>query len=359
MRLKEHPDLIFDAIPKLYESTTKVLLTNLSQVPEQLKPPPQKFCRMYTTRPLADQLLLHLQWKGANISEQDFHIVEDGKPFQLRLSDGRRLEAMLCAGTALGNSLVLLIRKLQGGKLLYFYSAVQQDDLCQVIANPMFHSWIAQGTELLYLNLSGAHRPLVHVDYDEVAADIEKLRREKNCVVRLKLPHFGYEPLVRRLGHTLLYGHIRLIGQYANSYAALSNDLRRFEEPDYLVKVHIFAADDFTVLTTQSERFALLPLDLLKWSPQPTRMNLIQLCSLLRPQHIQGIVPYHATGNVPPPPEYLQRFSASYSPQKPNAPLRAPAAALPQAAKKVDRVIRKKGFDFLSDDDEADKTDSE
>ncbi|XP_022208412.2 uncharacterized protein LOC111064884 isoform X2 [Drosophila obscura] len=360
MRPKEHPDLVFNVIPKLYASTTKVFVTHLHQMEKQLKPPPQRFCRMYTTRPLANQLLRYLQSEQVNISEKDFHIAEDCEPFQLRLSDGRRLEAMLCAGTALGSSLMLLIRKLQGGKLLYFYSAVQQDDLCQVRENPVFISWIAQGTDRLFLNLTGADRPFVHVDYDELKAAIETLRKKNNNVVRLKLPLFGYEPLVRRLGYTALYGHIRLMGKYAESYASLTSDLQRFEEPDYMVKVHVFADNDFTVLTSQTERFDIFALDSLKWSPVPTRINLIQLCSLVQPEHIQGIVPHHSTGNVPPAPEYLQCFKASYLPQKSNTlgpgPSARPKAVAP-SAKKVDHVTKKKFFEFLSDDDDAEQTD--
>ncbi|XP_026849015.1 uncharacterized protein LOC113566654 [Drosophila persimilis] len=357
MRPKEHPELIFDVIPKLYESLTKVFVTHLGQVENQVKTLPRKFCRMYTTRPLANQLLQYLQKRKAHISEQDFHVVEEGKPFELRLSDGRRLEAMLCAGTALGCSLVVLIRKIQGGRLLYFYSAVQQDDLCQLVANPVFNSWIAQGTDLLFLNLTAVDQPFVHVDYDTLAATIDKLPRQENSVVRLKLPLFGYEPLVRRLGHTLLYGHIRLMGNYAESYALLSSDLQRFECRDYRVKVHIFDGEDFATLTSRAERFVMLRLDHLKWSPLPSRMNLIQLCSLVRPQHIHGIVPHHSVGNVPPAPEYLQRFRASYSPQQPQNPRPAAAAlsrALPDSRKTAHHVIRKKGLEFLSDDDDDD-----
>ncbi|EDW29526.1 GL22866 [Drosophila persimilis] len=251
----------------------------------------------------------------------------------------------------------VLIRKIQGGRLLYFYSAVQQDDLCQLVANPVFNSWIAQGTDLLFLNLTAVDQPFVHVDYDTLAATIDKLPRQENSVVRLKLPLFGYEPLVRRLGHTLLYGHIRLMGNYAESYALLSSDLQRFECRDYRVKVHIFDGEDFATLTSRAERFVMLRLDHLKWSPLPSRMNLIQLCSLVRPQHIHGIVPHHSVGNVPPAPEYLQRFRASYSPQQPQNPRPAAAAlsrALPDSRKTAHHVIRKKGLEFLSDDDDDD-----
>lgn len=56
-------------------------------------------------------------------------------------------------------------------------------------------------------------------------------------------------------------------------------------------------------------------LDKLKWSPVPTRMNLIQLCSLLRPLHISGLIGYHDKGNAPSVPEYLKRFKLNYSPK--------------------------------------------
>ncbi|XP_020801944.1 uncharacterized protein LOC110178974 [Drosophila serrata] len=316
MRPKEHPELIFDVIPKLYEEHFKVFVTHLGNVQEQLHVLPRKFCRMYTTRPLANQLLKYLESRQAKIGEEDFQVVEECKPFPLRLSDGKRLEAMLCSGSELGHNLILLIRRpTNAGKLLYCYSAARLENLGCLLANSVFNSWISQGTEQLYLNLSDVNRPFEHVDFDVLAATIEEYRKEHNQVVLLKLPLFGYEELVYQLDNTRLHGHIRLVGNFLESFKCLSSDLKPI--PERVIKVHVCDTHNWRTVASRELKEELIatvnfPLDLLKWSPQPTRMHLRQLCSLVRPQHIQGIVPFHSSGNVPPAPQFLQCFRSTY-----------------------------------------------
>ncbi|KAH8315616.1 hypothetical protein KR059_006542, partial [Drosophila kikkawai] len=317
MRPKEHPELIFDVIPKLYEQHSKVFVTHLGNMQEQLLVLPRKFCRMYTTRPLANQLLKYLRSRQAKIEEADFEVVEECQPFSLRLSDGKRLEAMLCPGSKLGHNLILLIRRPTNvGKLLYCYSAVKLESLGCLLANSIFNSWIAQGTEQLYLNLSSVNVPFEPVDFDEFAAIIEEYRKSHNAVVLLELPLFGYEELVWQLNYTKLHGHIRLLGDFQESFGCLNSELKLV--PGSLTKVHVCAIQNSSAEDSQAEEDEKVatvhfPLGIIKWSPLPTRMHLRQLCSLLRPDHIQGIVPFHAVGNVPPAPEFLQCFRAKYA----------------------------------------------
>ncbi|KAH8233843.1 hypothetical protein KR038_011959 [Drosophila bunnanda] len=316
MRPKEHPELIFDVIPKLYEEHFKVFVTHLGNVQEQLHVLPRKFCRMYTTRPLANQLLKYLKSRQANIGEEDFQVVDECKPFPLLLSDGKRLEAMLCSGSKLGHSLILLIRRpTNAGKLLYCYSAARLENLGRLLGNSVFNSWISQGTGQLYLNLSDVNRPFEHVDFDVLAATIDEYRKKYNQVVLLKLPLFGYEELVQQLDYTRLHGHIRLLGTFSESFKCLSSDLKHI--PGRVTKVHVCATHNWSTETSLAVEELVpavnFPLNLLKWSPQPTRMHLRQLCSLVRPQHIQGIVPFHSPGNVPPAPQFLQCFRSTYA----------------------------------------------
>ncbi|EDW77957.1 uncharacterized protein Dwil_GK24761 [Drosophila willistoni] len=311
MRLKEHSDIIFDVIPKLYESHSKVFITHLHNVEKQLERLPKKFCKMYTNRSLASQLLCYLTSRNASISESDFHIVEDAKPFQLRLSDGKRLEVMLCAGNELKNSLMLLIRRIQGGPLLYYYSAVQQDDLWRLMGNDTYNAWIAQGTEILYLNLQHANQTeVLHYDYDEIAESIIKFAEERERKVLIKLPLFGYEYVIRSLAYTQLYGHIHLMGCFGDAYRHLTNDMQRFNNPNFAETVQVCSLAD----SIGTEDLVEFPVTQLKWTPVPTRVNLKQLCSLLRPKHIHGIVAYHALGNAPPAPSYLQALRSTFSP---------------------------------------------
>eukprot|EP00099_Drosophila_melanogaster_P021738 NP_649029.1 uncharacterized protein Dmel_CG7341, isoform A [Drosophila melanogaster] len=313
MRPKDHPDLHFDVIPKLYDAHSKVFLTSLCDVDEQLKLLPRRFCRMYTTRPLATQLFQYLQSRKANVSEQDFLVVEEGQPFALLLKDGKRLEGMLCSGSHLGHSLILLIRRQQGNRLLYCYSAMRLDNLGRLLGNSVFNSWIAQGTEQLYLNLSSVNLPFDHIDFDEMAHFIEDLgARNDQSMVHLKVPKFGYEEMLWRLAHTSLRGHIHLGDHIAKSYECLSIDLERFLEENYVPRVFVSGCPtDFN----HYQKVVSLDLKELKWTPTPTRMHLRQLCSLLRPQHIQGIVQFHTDGIVPPIPSFLKIFKANYSPQ--------------------------------------------
>ncbi|EDV97882.1 uncharacterized protein LOC6558070 [Drosophila grimshawi] len=303
MRLKDYPEIVLDDIPKLYESHIKVFITHLYGLEEKVDRLPKQFCKMYTLQPIATQLLHYLRSRSANISEQDFHIVKNSEPFTVRLSDGKRLEMMLCAGNELENALMLLIRKLHGERLLYYYSAVQQDDLCKLMGNASYQKWIAQGTEVLFLNLQAVDQTFKHIDFEEVAKAITK-----NEQTVLKIPLLGYEYLIRRLAQTAtLYGHISLKGNYLESYKSLSPDLRHFEQPGYKVTVLVKSPFDGPD--------KLYPLEKLQWSPVPNRINLIQLCSLLRPLHIHGIVTFHANGIVPPAPQYLKRFRFNYSPR--------------------------------------------
>lgn len=308
MRFKEYPEIVVDVIPKLYESHIKVFITHLYGMQDKLERLPKQFCKMYTTQPLANQLLSYLNSRGAKVSQQDFHIVKEAQPLQLRLSDGKRLELMLCAGNEIGNSLMLLIRKPQGGRLLFYYSAMQQDDLCRLMGNLTYQEWIAQGTDELYLNLQEADQPFQHMDFDEVARKIAEHAASVGGACVLRLPLFGYEYLVTRLAQTTtLFGHIKLMNSYLHSYSCLGADRRRFEQPGYAVTVKIEA-----VHSNDSE--APYPLEELQWSPIPNRINLIQLCSLLRPVYINGIVDFHTTGNVPAVPQYLKRYRLRYSP---------------------------------------------
>ncbi|XP_030372502.1 uncharacterized protein LOC115622635 isoform X1 [Scaptodrosophila lebanonensis] len=308
MRPKEHYELIFDVIPRLYDINSKVFITNLNSIEEQLKSLPLKFCKMYTTRPLSDQLKLYLSNRsGVCLSPCDFHIVEEMQPFMLRLINGRVLEVMMCAGNELGNSLVLLIRRPQDGRLIYFYSAVQQDDLGRLLGQSIFNEWIAGGTDLLFLNLKGAERSFSHVDFDAVAADVVQYGKEHNSGTVVKLPLFGWEHVVRQLA-LRLPGKVRLMGSYERIYRCLGQDMRRFEDPYYAACVYIYDQSSYVPQPNMVE----FPLKRLLWSPLPTRINLIQLCSLLRPDHISGIVQYHDKGNVPPAPTYLQRYRATF-----------------------------------------------
>ncbi|KAH8240145.1 hypothetical protein KR032_011636 [Drosophila birchii] len=319
MKPKEHPELIFDVFPKLYQEHFKVFVTNLVNVQDQLHVLPRKFCRMYTTRPLADQMLKYLKSRQANIGEEDFQVVEECQPFPLRLSDGKRLEAMLCPGSKLGNNLILLIRRpTNDGKLLYCYSAVKLENLGDLLRNSVFNSWISQGTEQLYLNLSAVNRPFEHLDFEELAATIDKYRKKHNAVVLITLPLFGYEELVYQLSYTRLHGHIRLSGDFSESFKCLKADVKPM--PESLTKVHVCTTHNWSTEANQAveeeeeEVVATVnfPPGLLKWSPLPSRMHLRQLCSLVRPDHIQGIVCYRASGNVSPAPQFLQCFRSTY-----------------------------------------------
>ncbi|XP_030569247.1 uncharacterized protein LOC115768698 [Drosophila novamexicana] len=312
MRLKEYPEIVVDVIPKLYESHIKVFITHLYGMEEQVDRLPKKFCKMYTTQPLASQLLHYLRSRGANISEQDFHILRDAQPFTLRLSDGKRLQLMLCAGNDLGNSLMLLIRKVQGGRLLLYYSAVQQDDLCQLMGNITYQEWIAKGTEVLFLNLQAVDQQFNHVDFEEIARGIYIYGESMKRPTVLQVPLLGYEYLIRRLAQTLtLYGHIKMSNAYLDNFMCLTSDLRRFEVAGYVVRANVVASNSVDYDAQEKPH----PLEKLQWSPVPNRMNLIQLCSLLRPLHINGIVAFHASGNVPPVPQFLKRFQLKYSPK--------------------------------------------
>ncbi|XP_017072242.1 uncharacterized protein LOC108108650 [Drosophila eugracilis] len=353
MRPKEHPDLHFDVIPKLYEAHCKVFITSLCHVQNQLKMLPRRFCRMYTTRPLANQLLLYLKSRKANINEQDFKMVEEGQPFPLVLSDGKRLEAMLCSGSYLDNSLILLIRRQRGGRLLYCYSFMRLDNLGQLLGNATFNSWIAEGTENLYLNLSSVNKPFAHVDFDEMANTIEEYGKENRSVVYLNLPKFGYEEMLWRLAHTHLRGHIRLDKKFAESYKCLSSDMERFEEEDCVLKVYVCGSLKGLELIYQPTQVVPMEIENLKWSPAPTRMHLRQLCSLLRPQHIQGIVKFHSDGIVPPVPTFLKIFKANYSPQNKEIVSRVQGEPPSKVAKVAPfRAFQaRKQFQFVDDDD--------
>lgn len=363
MRPKEHPELMFDTIPKLYEEHIKVFLTHLGNVEEQLMLLPRKFCRMYTTQPLADQFRKYLLSRQAKIGDEDFQVVEEGQPFPLRLSDGKRLEAMLCRGSQLGHNLILLIRRpAQGSKVLYCYSAVRLENLGCLLGNSVFNSWIAQGTEQLYLNLSSVNTDFVHVDFDKVAASIEEYRRSHNAVVLLKLPLFGYEEFVWQLGFTRLRGHIRLLGDFAESFRCLSSDLKPIQ--GRVTKVHVCATHNWSTEASQEEEEVAtvpFPVGFLEWSPLPTRMHLRQLCSLLRPQHIQGIVPYHSMGNVPPAPNFLQCFRSTYTPaskgEKPPSKAQGaqPDPPVGKGHQKAPlRSIKAKRFQFVDDENDSD-----
>ncbi|XP_017008613.2 uncharacterized protein [Drosophila takahashii] len=316
MRPKEHPDLHLDVIPKMYDPHFKVFVTSLCHVQKHLEKLPRRFCRMYTTDALAAQLLKYLQPLKANITRQDFHVVEEGQPFPLILSDGKRLEAMLCSGSHLGHSLILLIRRQQGGRLLYCYSAMRLDNLGRLLGNAAFNSWIAEGTEQLYLNLSAVNVPFAPVDFDEMAISIEDHgTMNNNSVVHLGVPLFGYEEMLWRLAHTRLKGHIRLHEKLAESYKCLSPDLERFQRNNYIPRVYVYGSLEDAKLICRPRNVVSLNIKDLKWSPTPTRMHLRQLCSLLRPQHIQGIVPFQSDGVIPPIPPFLKRFKANYSPK--------------------------------------------
>lgn len=316
MHLKDYPEIILDEIPKLYESHHKVFITHLYGVQEQVNRLPKKFCKMYTTAALAEQLLLYLNPRNANISKEDFHIIESGVPFELRLSDGKRLQVMLCAGNELGNSLMLLIRKLHGGRLLYYYSSVQQEDLCYLMGNATYQEWIVHGTEMLFLNLQAANKPFEHIDFNEVADELLKYNQNTDSPVVIKLPLFGFEFLAKRLAQTrALHGSIKMVGNFLNNYCCLTSNLRYFHQPGFQIRVYIMdthEADECTTIASFKNPYSI---DKLKWSPVPTRMNLIQLCSLLRPLHISGIVGYHDKGNAPSVPEYLKNFKLRYSPK--------------------------------------------
>ncbi|XP_034485909.1 uncharacterized protein LOC117790540 [Drosophila innubila] len=309
MRLKEYPEIMLDTIPKLYEIHSKVFITNLYGMEEQVERLPKRFCKMYTTQPLANQLWIYLNRRNANISMQDFHIVEESQPFAIRLSDGKRLEVMLCAGNELGSSLMLLIRRQHGGRLLYYYSAVQQDDLSRLMGNETYQKWISLGTEVLFLNLQAANQPFVHIDFEGVAAEISKYCKDTGNEDVIKVPLFGYEYLVHRLAKTFtLFGHIELQDSFMCNFCCLTLDTRYFHRPGYTCTVKICNTNNFPGM----EHY---PLSKLKWTPVPNRINLIQLCSLLRPLHISGIVGYHEMGNVGPVPAYLKRFKKGYSPK--------------------------------------------
>ncbi|XP_034113924.1 uncharacterized protein LOC117574282 [Drosophila albomicans] len=308
MRLKEYPTIILDTIPKLYERQINVFITHLYGIEAQVERLPKKFCKMYTTQPLANQLLEYLGSRGANISSEDFHIVPEGKPFSIRLSDGKRLEIMLCAGNVLANSLMLLIRRLRGGRLLYYYSAVQQDDLNYLMGNTTFQEWIALGTEELLLNLQAAHQPFDHIDFEQIAEQISKFFKENDKVPVIEVPQFGYELLIRKLAETsALFGHIKLLDSFQNSYRCLTSDLRYFHRSGYTISLAVNHKSSINIHNSEIS----YPLSKLKWSPVPNRINLIQICSLLRPLHISGIVGYHEKGNVTPVPEFLKNFKCS------------------------------------------------
>lgn len=302
MRLKEYQDIILDTIPKLYETQIKVFITNLYGIEDQVKRLPKRFCKIYTTQSLANQLFIYLNRRNANISMQDFNIVQESEPLIIRLSDGKRLEVMLCAGNELGNSLMLLIRRLHGGRLLYYYSAVQQDGLNRLMGNATYQEWISQGTEILFLNLQAANQTFNHIDFEEVAVEVSKYGKDTGSKVVIKLPFFGYEYLVQRLAQTFtLFGHIELQDSFRSNYCCLTSDLRYFHQPGYTVIATICNSNHFQDVRPY-------PLSKLKWTPVPNRINLIQLCSLLRPLHINGIVGYHDRGNSGPVPAYLKRF---------------------------------------------------
>ncbi|XP_017089526.2 uncharacterized protein [Drosophila bipectinata] len=358
MRPKEHPELSFDVIPKLYEANAKVFLTSLFRVEEQLQPLPRTFCRMYTTEPLANQLIDYLSLRGGQISKQNFHLVEDCQPFEVQLIFGRKLEAMLCCGSHLNNSLILLIRRPQGGRLLYCYSSVRMDNLGRLLGNPVFNSWIRNGTERLYLNLSSVNKPFEHLDFDEMAKKIQKDCIQNNQVRELKLPHFGYEELIWNLGHTRLYGQIRPMGTLAQSYKHLSSDLGRFQCDDNSVKINVCMILDCEAAlealhTDSGSRTLTLPLRQLKWTPLPTRMHLRQLCSLLRPQHIDGIVAFHSAGNIPQVPAFLQCFKEAFveRSKKPKAPEKSPKIGAPA---NTYRVLKTNRITFADDGSESD-----
>lgn len=316
MRLKDYPEIIVDEIPKLYESHIKVFITNLYGIQEQVNRLPKKFCKIYTTKALADQLLAYLCPRNANISKQDFHILEDTQPFVLRLSDGKRLQVMLCAGNELGNSLMLLIRKVYGGRLLYYYSAVQQDDLCYLMGNATYQEWIGQGTEILFLNLQAASKPFVHIDFDLIAAEMLKHSQDIDSPIVIKLPLFGFEYVAKRLAQTeALCGNIKLVGNFRRNYSFLTPDTRHFHQPGYKITVNIMDTYETEVYTSIISFESPYPITKLHWTPVPTRMNLIQLCSLLRPLHISGVICYHDKGNAPSVPDYLKRFKLKYSPR--------------------------------------------
>lgn len=313
MHLKDYPEIIVDAIPKLYEKHNKVFITHLYGVQEQVNRLPKKFCKIYTTAALAEQLLLYLSPRNANISKEDFHIMEAGEPFVLRLSDGKRLQVMLCAGNELGNSLMLLIRKLHGGRLLYYYSAVQQEDLCYLMGNATYQEWIVHGTEMLFLNLQAANKPFEHIDFNKIADELLKDRQDIDSPIVIKLPLFGFEFLAKRLAQTrAFHGGIKMVGNFLHNYCCLTTNLRYFHQPGFQIRVCIMDTHETEECPSIASSEDLL--DKLKWSPVPTRMNLIQLCSLLRPLHISGLIGYHDKGNAPSVPEYLKRFKLNYSP---------------------------------------------
>ncbi|XP_043646783.1 uncharacterized protein LOC122615758 [Drosophila teissieri] len=353
MRPKDHPDLHFDVIPKLYDAHSKVFLTSLCNVDEQLKLLPRRFCRMYTTRPLANQLLQYLQARKANVVQQDFHVVEEGQPFALLLKDGKRLEGMLCSGSHLGHSLILLIRRMQDNRLLYCYSAMRLDNLGRLLCNSVFNSWIVPGIEQLYLNLSSVNVPFEHVDFDEMAHFIEEHRaKNEQSVVHLKVPKFGYEELFWRLAHTTLRGHIHLGERMAKNYECLGTDLERFRSENYVPKIFVSGCPtDFNPY----QKVVSLDIKELKWTPTPTRMHLRQLCSLLRPQHIQGIVQFHTDGIVPPIPSFLKVFKANCS-AKSDAVLSGTTGEFQagQAKQGPYRAFRSRtAFEFVNDGDES------
>ncbi|EDV51886.1 uncharacterized protein LOC6546253 [Drosophila erecta] len=353
MRPKDHPDLHFDVIPKLFDAHSKVFLTTLCDVDKQLIHLPRRFCPMYTTRPLATQLFQYLQSRNANVVGQDFHVVEEGQPFALQLKDGKRLEGMLCSGSHLGHSLIVLIRRMQDNRLLYCYSAMRLDNLGRLLGNSVFNSWIAQGTEQLYLNLSSVNLPFDHVDFDEMAHAIEAHGAQNDqSVVHLKVPKFGYEEMVWRLAHTNLRGHIHLGEHMTKCYECLSTDLERFRDENYVPKIFVSGyPTDFN----PHQKTVSLDITELKWTPNPTRMHLRQLCSLLRPQHIQGIVQFHTDGIVSPVPSFLKVFKANYSPKSDAvvSTIRSESQA-GQAKQGLYRAFRaRRAFEFVNDGDES------
>ncbi|XP_016956104.1 uncharacterized protein LOC108028679 [Drosophila biarmipes] len=353
MRPKDHPDLHLDVIPKMYDPHFKVFVTSLCHVQKQLEKLPRRFCRMYTTEALATQLLKYLQPLKANITKQDFNVVNEGQPFPLLLSDGKRLEAMLCSGSHLGHSLILLIRKQQGGRLLYCYSAMRLDNLGRLLGNPIFNSWIAAGTDQLYLNLSSVNMPFTHVDFDKMAITFEEHgKRNNNSVVHLDVPLFGYEEMVWKLAQTRLGGHIHLHEKLAESYKCLSSDLECFRLKNFIPRVCVHGSLEDAEQMYRPRNVVSLETKYLKWSPTPTRMHLRQLCSLLRPQHIQGIVPFQSDGVIPPIPPFLKRFKANYSPQTEAAVSRIHNAPPKKGEKQGSyRAIQaRKAFEFLNED---------
>ncbi|XP_016937605.4 uncharacterized protein [Drosophila suzukii] len=361
MRPKDHPDLHLDVIPKMYDPHFKVFVTSLCHVQKQLEKLPRRFCRMYTTDALATQLLKYLKSLKANITKQDFNVVKEGQPFPLILSDGKRLEAMLCSGSHLGHSLILLIRRQQGGRLLYCYSAMRLDNIGRLLGNPIFNSWIAAGTDQLYLNLSSVNMPFVHVDFDEMAITIkEHGSRNNNSVVHLDVPLFGYEELLWKLAQTRLRGHIRLDEKLAESYKCLSSDLECIQEKNnYIPRVYVYGSLEDAEQMYEPRNVVSLDIKNLKWSPTPTRMHLRQLCSLLRPQHIQGIVPFQSDGVIPPIPPFLKRFKANYSPQTEAAVSRIHNLSPKKGEKQgpYRAVQARKAFEFLNDGDNSSDSD--